>query len=119
MWINKKKWEKLKKEKEELAFKIGCKEDTISEMRDEVTKLRALLKEAEKINNAKANDNGCRAGEWCGECCYGKKMSYDLSYRTRMCGALKEVSSVRYFNYREGYYCTKHITEICPEFEKK
>ncbi len=77
--------------------------------------LKNLLKEANKINKAKANENGCMIGEWCSNCDYGKRMKdtncwFDPTMKT-MFGNYKYISA------DAGYYCMKHLADICPEFQ--
>lgn len=75
--------------------------------------LKESLKEASAINNAKANENGCMIGEWCSKCNHGKKMIttnyyYDLD---------SIFNNMKYADVNVGYYCAKHMKDICPEFE--
>lgn len=107
MFISKKRFEELVRE-----------ENAINEKDAQIESLQALLKEATKINQAKANDNGCMIGEWCKQCRYGRLMRDDRSFWVReMSWCCYPISDFKYINNDLGYYCTKHMIEICPEFE--
>lgn len=118
MFISKKRFEELVKEKESLTTLSECQENAINEKDAQIKSLQILLEEANKINHAKANDNGCMIGEWCKQCRYGQLMRDDRSVWVR--GISKRcypTSDFKYIHNDLGYYCTKHMTEICPEFE--
>lgn len=76
--------------------------------------LEELLKEANTINNMKANENGCVIGEWCAKCDYGKRMQSSHCYfdQTRSI-----FDKYQYVSIDVGYYCMKHMKDICPEFK--
>lgn len=109
MFISKKRFEELVKEKED-------QESTIKEKDAQIESLQTLLEKATKINHAKANENGCVIGEWCKQCRYGRQMRDNRSFMERNeYGFLTGV--FKYINNDLGYYCTKHMTDVCPEFK--
>lgn len=55
-------------------------------------------------------------GEWCKQCRYGKKMQNDKYYFNPI---RSRFSQYQYIDIDLGHYCTKHIKDICPEFEDK
>lgn len=99
---------------EETTAKLNTKTMDFNKIKAEHDCLTVLLQEANKINNSKANENGCMIGEWCKQCRYGKKMRIDKGYfdptRSRF-------SHYQYVDIDLGYYCAKHMKDICPEFE--
>lgn len=118
MFISRNRYEELVKEKEDLTTLSECQENAINEKDAQIKSLQILLKEANKINHAKANDNGCMIGEWCEQCRYGQLMRDDRSVWVKdNIGFGYHTSGFEYIHNDLGYYCTKHMTDICPEFE--
>lgn len=76
--------------------------------------LEELLEEANTINSMKANENGCVIGEWCAKCDYSQRMQSSYCYFDPTGGRF---NNYQYANADAGYYCMKHLKDICPEFE--
>ena len=107
----------------------------IAELQDEVEKLRYSKDELEKyvneykvtieslndgikslVDELNAKVSNCKVGVWCQDCKYHSV--------TRM-GSIKGVEECANnpwvswdTKYSKCYYCSKHLREICPEFDK-
>ena len=115
MFIRKSRFKELVKEKESLEDEVMKQGNAIKEYESKIAGLVELLDEASKINNAKANENGCMIGDWCARCIYSRRMYSINSYWEDSDDCFSR--GMRYVHSDLGYYCMKHIKDICPEFE--
>lgn len=101
--------------KNEAEAKLNTATANLNQIRAHNACLEKLLKEANTINNVKANENGCVIGEWCAKCDYGKRMQSSGCYfdPTRRIA----FDNYQYVSIDVGYYCMKHMKDICPEFK--
>ncbi len=100
--------EKSNEERNKYKLLSDVYNNTIKNLNDEVKKL------TDEIN---AKVENCTVGAWCEDCKYCKiaRLANDEEHKNFakvgsyfFCGSL--------YNYY--YYCSKHLREICPEFEK-
>lgn len=104
------KCEETKNALSEKSQQCREKDDSIKELKAKIEAQEELIHEANRINQAIAKDHGCKVGPWCKNCGHSKRMEVEQTYSTY--GFWPE-----YVNVSAGYYCMKHIKDICPEFE--
>lgn len=86
------------------------KENHIKELEAKIEAQEKLIHEANRINESIAKDHECKVGPWCKNCGHSKKMEVEQEYCTSSWWP-------KFVNVSAGYYCMKHIKDICPEFE--
>lgn len=100
--------EKSNKERKEYKLLSDVYNNTIEKLNDDVKKL------TDEIN---AKVENCTVGAWCEGCKYCKtaRLANDEEHK-------KFAKQGAYFFYGSlynyYYYCSKHLREICPEFDK-
>lgn len=118
MWVSKKKWSNLCEENSCLKDKNIEQENEISKLEAEIATQNVIIEKATSINNIKAKENGCKIGPWCAKCEFSEKMGAVFSYIVQQKSFLGYyMADTEYSSINEGYYCTKHIKDICPEFQ--
>lgn len=74
--------------------------------------LGKMLDEVLAFNQKQVQDSGCQVGPWCAKCVHGKEIRATVNCRNKFCW-------VDTYNESRGYYCTKHINDICPDFKRR
>ena len=112
--MRKSSYEYLMDAKYKAETKLDMATASLNQIRAHNDCFEKLLKEANAINNMKANENGCMIGDWCAKCDHGKRMQSSQYYfdPTR-----NRFDNYQYVSIDVGYYCIKHMKDICPEFK--
>lgn len=99
--------EKIVRSKDRLEKYVNEYERVIKSLNNEIKSL------TDEINVKVSN---CKVGKWCENCKYHNVVNIGNI------DGIKDYANTPwlYFNakYNEYYYCSKHLLEICPEFEK-
>lgn len=100
--LDKVRWSKqtIEKKADEYRWSIESLNDEIKSLTNEI--------------NAKVAD--CKVGVWCEECKYHKTTKLGNIDMMDECAINPWIEYNR--KYDRYYYCSKHLREICPEFEK-
>ena len=104
----------LEDELEKISHSKDKLEKYVNEYEQAIESLNNGIRSLTDEINAKVSD--CKVGEWCKDCKY---------HSVARMGSLEGIEE-RIINpwlswearYSKYYYCSKHLHEICPEFEK-
>lgn len=100
--------EKSNKERNEYKLLSDIYNDTIKALDNDVKKL------TDEIN---AKVENCMVGPWCVDCKYCKtaRLANDEEHKK-----FAKVGAHHFYGslYNYYYYCSKHLRELCPEFDK-
>lgn len=99
---------KINKERNEYKSLSDSYNNTIMKLNDDVKKL------TDEIN---AKVENCMVGPWCVDCKYCKtaRLANDEEHKKFAKGETYLFYGSLYNYY---YYCSKHLRELCPEFDK-
>lgn len=100
---------KSNEERNEYKLLSDAYNDTINQLNDDIKKL------TDEIN---AKVENCTVGAWCKNCKYCRmaRLANDEEHKNFAKVGVYPFSGSLYNYY---YYCSKHLREICPEFEKE
>lgn len=88
-------------------------QNRLEELKAKIKSQEKIIEKANFINFGKANENGCRIGPWCSKCQFSELMKEVTTYHIYN----DAFADWDYASVEEGYYCTKHLKDICPEFK--
>lgn len=112
--FGKKRIAELQDEIMKIRYSKDKLEKYVNEYKSVVESLNNSIKELTDEINAKVSD--CKVGEWCRNCKYrSATIIGDISGIKRCTDNPWICLNEKYSKY---YYCSKHLREICPEFDK-